>query len=146
MTGQSLDPRCLLDPKSLPHFCKKGQCEQPEKQLLQREQARGRSEQTGHWEVLSEKNSSRSTERRQISKEDTGQTQMWTEFAKDYQTGGARGPSGIWDYYLEQEPYPTTLQYEHNHWFPWDYGALYRWMWCRKLTNLKAEAASLMFS
>lgn len=108
MTGQSLDPSCLLDPKSLPHFGKEEQCEQPEKQLLsreekriQREQAPGQSEQTGHWEVLLKKNFSRSTERQLISKEDTGQTQMWTEFAKDCQTGGVRGPSTIWDYHLE---------------------------------------------
>lgn len=121
LTGQSLDPSCLLDPKSLPHFCKKEQCEQPEKQLLsreekriQRQQARGRCEQTGHWEVLFEKNSARSTERQQISKEDMC-GQMWTEFAKDNQTGGVRGPSRIWDYHLEQEPYPTTQQYEYNH-------------------------------
>lgn len=115
ITGQSLDPSCLLDPTYLPNFWKEEPCEQPEKQLLsreekriQREQAQVQSEQTGHWGLF-EKNSSRRTERQLISKEDT---QMWTEFAKDCQTGGIRGPSRIWDCH------PATLQYEYNHWFP----------------------------
>ncbi|XP_035529596.1 uncharacterized protein LOC118336935 [Morone saxatilis] len=42
-TGESLDPSCLLDQKSLPHLCEEKQLNQPEKQLLLQRRSAERS-------------------------------------------------------------------------------------------------------
>ncbi|XP_036927771.1 uncharacterized protein LOC119004709 [Acanthopagrus latus] len=85
-TGESLDPSCLLDPKSLPHLCE--------------ERAEKRIQQTGHWGL-----SSWTNEREMVSVEDRGKTQrsgwMGPESARSSQTGRIRAAIGIWDHKLD---------------------------------------------
>lgn len=85
-TGESLDPSCLLDPKSLPHLCE----EREEKRI----------QQTGR-RVLS----SWTNEGEMLSVDDRGKTRrsgrMGPESARSSQTGRIRGARGIWDHKLD---------------------------------------------
>lgn len=101
-TGESLDPSCLLDNKSLPCLHKERQQNQPNTQLLcrrdewiQKVRVQAQTEQTGNWGLSLDTNSSWTTEREIVSRE--GKTQLWPQFARNHQTGGIRA-SGIWDY------------------------------------------------
>lgn len=92
-TGQYLDPSCLLDPKSLPPFCKERQNNHPNsvipcgrEERIQRVQPQGETEQTGHWGRSTERDSSWTAERKEECKEDSGTTQL---SARDVQSGGS---------------------------------------------------------
>lgn len=113
-TGESLEPSCLLDSKSLPHLCEARQRKQPDKQLLcsredeiQTDWTKGptngeeRTQQTGHRGLSLDQNLAWTTEREIVRIEDRGKTQrdswMWTESARSCQTARIRGAGGIWD-------------------------------------------------
>ncbi|KAF1374906.1 hypothetical protein PFLUV_G00233910 [Perca fluviatilis] len=87
-TGESLDPSCLLDSKSLPHLCEARQRNQPDKQLLcsredeiQIDRTQGPTnreeitQQTGHRGLSLDQNLVWTTEREIVRIEDRGKTQ-----------------------------------------------------------------------
>ncbi|XP_074517749.1 uncharacterized protein LOC141783992 [Sebastes fasciatus] len=114
-TGESLDPSCLLDPKSLPHLCEERQRNQPNKQLLCKGEdgilthgaqaprnRKDRTQQSGHRGLSLDKNLSWRTGR---EIEERGKTQrdswLWPEPARSCQTARIIGARGIWDNKLD---------------------------------------------